>query len=890
MSFLLAPKQKKQKPEFTSLAIQTSNSTIPIAIGLGKNRAAPNIIWQGDFQSHKHKQKTGKGGSSGSATYTYTASFVLALGWGTATAVTNEWKDQSNTNDYTKDGFIFFPGTVPQTAWGYLTTNHPTEALGYPGLVLMAVPNLDLGGSNVLPQLTFEVEWPLFNTAPGGKGDADPAQCVDTLLNSTLFGALGGFPMQLDNLFSTGAVTTTGDSAFQTYCQALGFGMSPLLDSQEQCSAILDRWTTIFNTALCWTGYSLSFQPYGADTVTGNGVTYLPDNTLEFALTDDNGDFRYSKGQDPVRLLRKRQSEQPNYGNLEIRNRSNQYNTEPAPWDDQASIDQYGLIPDNSYTAHEICEPAIGVVCAQLYGNRKSYTPNQYEFVTGPGFMAMVVGSKGTTTDPEFGTLTVRVIDMEEQDDGSFKVQVEEYYGSISSTSAAVPETTTNTPVNTGVSANAVNTPLIFEPPSTLAGPTAQVWMAVSAGPSGVFDPNWGGANVYLSTDNVTFQEVGTQETAARMGPLATALASYGGTNPDTIHSFDVDLAESNGDLQSVTAADAAAFVTLSAVQDTPGGPVELLSYQDATLVSGNRYTLHTELFRGLYGTTAGAHTTSAIYARLDDNIFKFDLPAQYIGKTLYIKLQSFNIFGDGVEDLSTCTVYTYVPYGTGFGGGSGGVPTTPTGLSATPSAGYNSLSWTANPASDNVTRYDIYRANGTGASFGSASLIGSSTGTTYTDSTATVGSGYTYFIKAVNAIGSSSPSAGANCTTSSSGASSPFGFAFECFAVTVSKPIGYFDSPIAWTIPSAATDSQGTIGDSDTASAGAPTAQTDFDIQSPPGTSIGTMRFGASSLTATFIKASSSSIPLGQPVVIVAPANLNGLTGAVYGSIKGVR
>jgi hypothetical protein len=96
--------------------------------------------------------------------------------------------------------------------------------------------------------------------------------------------------------------------------------------------------------------------------------------------------------------------------------------------------------------------------------------------------------------------------------------------------------------------------------------------------------------------------------------------------------------------------------------------------------------------------------------------------------------------------------------------------------------------------------------------------------------------------------------------------------------------------SPVAWTLPIGLADCQGDIVDSDTTVAGAPAAQTDFDLQSPVGTSIGTMRFAASALTATFIKASGSSIPLGQPVTIIAPANLNGLTGTVYGSLKGTR
>jgi hypothetical protein len=397
----------------------------------------------------------------------------------------------------------------------------------------------------------------------------------------------------------------------------------------------------------------------------------------------------------------------------------------------------------------------------------------------------------------------------------------------------------------------------------------------------------WGGCFVWLSSDNVTYQQVGEILTAARMGVLTGNLPSYGGANPDTTDSFGVNLSESDGDLQSVTAADAAANATLSVIKDA-GGSLEFLSYRDATLTSPNNYTLGGQLYRALYGSTAGAHSVGAQFARLDDNIFKLDLPVQYIGKTLYVKLQSFNIYGGAVQDLADCTAYTYVVQGSGYGGGTGGVPTTPAAPTVTPSAGYNLISWTANPATDNVVRYEVWRANGTGASFGSAAKIGSSTGTNYTDSTAAPTTGYTYFVVAVNAVGSSSPSAGTNTTTPASG--QPFGFAFGPRELTASKIVAYFDTPLAWTIPAGLTDSQGDIVDSDTATAAGPTAQTDFDIQSPAGTSIGTMRFAASSLTATFIKAADSSIAKGDPVLIVAPSNLNSIGGALVGTIKGSR
>jgi hypothetical protein len=238
-------------------------------------------------------------------------------------------------------------------------------------------------------------------------------------------------------------------------------------------------------------------------------------------------------------------------------------------------------------------------------------------------------------------------------------------------------------------------------------------------------------------------------------------LAAYGGANPDTTNTLAVNLAESQGQLISGTSSDAQNAVTLCYC----GG--ELLSYQTAALTSGYAYNL-TTLYRGLYGTSAASHASGAQFARLDQSTFKYQLPSGYIGVTLYFKFQSFNIFGLQPQDLSTCTAYTFSPLGTGFGGGTGGVPTTPTGLTATGGVGQNVTAWSANPTSDNLTAYELFRANGTGASFGSATLLvtlGAGT-LSYTDTGLPPLTGYTYFLKAVNAVGASANTAGVNAAT----------------------------------------------------------------------------------------------------------------------------
>ena len=138
---------------------------------------------------------------------------------------------------------------------------------------------------------------------------------------------------------------------------------------------------------------------------------------------------------------------------------------------------------------------------------------------------------------------------------------------------------------------------------------------------------------------------------------MTASLSSFAGTSPDTTDTLAVNTAESAGVLSSGTALDARLANTLCLVD------AELLSYETATLTSASNYSL-TTLYRGLYGTAIAAHSSGAPFARLDNTVFKYDLPSQYINMELYVKLQSFNVFGGGVQDLSTCAVYTYTPTG----------------------------------------------------------------------------------------------------------------------------------------------------------------------------------------------------------------------------------
>lgn len=819
MSFFFGGGGKKVKPQYTGLQTQTSTSNLPVPLVGGKTRIAPNIIWQDDFKAIKHKQKAGKGGPK-QVSYTYEASFQLGLCWGPINDVTKMWKDQSKKDDYADVGMTLFLGTVPQAPWGYLVSSHPDAALGYSGIAHLDVAHYDLGQTNTLGQHSFEVEALHFNTQVGGNGDADPAVWTEDFLTNERYGV----PIDgsiLANFMSTGAAPTTGDNAYQTYCRAMGFGFSPGLSSQESAATFLDKWAKLTNTAIVWTGYSLKYLPYGDEEVTGNGVTYIPVTTVRYSITDS--DYIVGKDEDPVTFDRVDPADANNMMTINIKNRQNEYNDLPVDWVDQGLIDQYGIRPVDNMDASEICEPEMAAVMVALMGQRKAYIRNTFMFTLPPRFFLLEPMDILEITDARLGTLEVRITEIDEQDDDNFKVIAEEYAGPVGNAGTVGPPTGENTPINTGVTAPSINTPILLQPPPALTGYQPQIWAAISGGPGGVFSDVWGGAQVWVSTDGGTsYNMVGEVSAPARMGVLTAALAAYGGANPDTVNTMTGDAAMSEGEFSDATAVDAAAGVTVTYIAPEGANVEEFLSYEDATLVSGYEYDFD-NLYRGQFSSTPGAHGIGAQFARLDEEaIFKYNFPLDMVGETIYVKFVSFNIWNDGLQELSAATPYSIVISGAYTYGV--GVPD----LSDVDSSGVTTdgpVEW----------EYDA-------------------------------GTGTYVLVKA------------------------KFGFGFGPKGPVADKILAYFDTPLEWIMKAGLAGSQATITDNDTASAGAPSAQTDFDIQSPPGVSVGTLRFAASSLIATFIKASDTTVPLGQPVQIVAPSNLNGITGSIGGSIIGTR
>ena len=145
---------------YASIRIQTSTQGVCIPVIFGTQRITGNLIWAGDFQANAVSSGgggKGGGGKGGTTSYEYYSSYQMGICEGPIVGIGQVWNGKAISTTPPSDMVIGLGG-YPQLPWGYLLTNHPSQALGYPGLAYAAIPNTDLGASNTLPQTSYEVQ------------------------------------------------------------------------------------------------------------------------------------------------------------------------------------------------------------------------------------------------------------------------------------------------------------------------------------------------------------------------------------------------------------------------------------------------------------------------------------------------------------------------------------------------------------------------------------------------------------------------------------------------------------------------------------------------------------------------------------------------------------
>lgn len=534
-------------------------------------------------------------------------------------------------------GLSFASGALGQAAWSYMTTNFPGQALGYNGLCYVYAQDYSLGSSAQVDNHTFEVQGAQAFSISSSIPDANPAIVAWDVLVNGRYGA--AFPAAM-----LGSVGQWGN-----YCLAAGLLMSPCIETQMQAGEFITSMGKLTNTAPVWSGNRLKMIPYGDTAITANGVTYTPNVTPVYDLTDD--DF-LNDNADPIVVERLPQADAYNHVRVEFLDRGSYdstnkvwtggYNVTIAEAKDSANIDAFGLRSAEIVQAHWICDAAIAQAVAQLILQRTLYVRNTYTF-TCPWTKALLEPMDLVTlTDAGLGfnKLAVRITAVTESNEGDLTFTAEDFplgiaHGALFSN-----------PVNAGYQHNynaspgSVNSPVIFEAPPSLTVTGLEVYIAAAG--SGQY---WGGANVWVSLDGTNYKQIGTLNGPSRYGALSTAAGST------------VGVQNMSGTLTSGSAADSAAYSTLCYVG---GATPEYLAYQTATLTGAGAYTLG-GLTRAGYGTSSSVHTAGDAFVRVDSGIVKSGaLDLSMIGTNLHVKLTSFNIYGSAEESLASVTDYVY--------------------------------------------------------------------------------------------------------------------------------------------------------------------------------------------------------------------------------------
>jgi hypothetical protein len=727
------------------MQIQTSTAGLPITLLWGTNKLAPNLIDARNFIAwHKKSGKGGKGGGKGSSTTEYYASIVLGLCEGPIQSVGRVFSNNSVT--------------TLATLWLSYQTGTPSQPATIDDMAYANTANLyaaifDLGTSATLPSMNFEIMGVMTGSIPPRPDGYDVSH--DANFADIIWDFIGNPRYGLDPDMLPYVDSTTHDD-YKNYCQGQCLMASPMIDSQDQALSILQRWATLSNTWIFWSGTALKFKPLSWFPVSDGLVFWNPDINPIYDLGYDDFVFESaSKDQDPITFERLDPRDGYNRVEVDCIDRNNYYDSNPQYWEDLASVQEFGQLQSQTVSASEICDPNVAKVIASLVGQRMTSIRNTYSFKLGYSYILLEPGDLVTITEPNIGLVRfpVRITEVAEDDKGNLDVKAEEFPYPVGATAFAPDFATTmpNQPVSIfdpGIDQYAdpgdVNQPMIIEPPASVTGGPPEVWIGASGGSS------WGGAEVWLSIDGLNYADSGTISQPTAQGVLQNPLP-MATTDPDNTNTLSVDMQISGMALPTgITHGDADAGTTASTIDD------EVLSWGTVASTGSNTYNL-TYLRRPQYQSVNEAHLAGAVFSRVDPSVVvKYSLPTEWIGKTIYVKLTSFNTFGQRQQDIADVTAYTYTPKGTAY------TINPPTGIALEASTVVQgdgsslidmTTSWTASTG-PSLGNYEVQYSNDSGVTWTAADASVGSASTSYVLAPAVPSTNYQSRVRAISANG----------------------------------------------------------------------------------------------------------------------------------------
>ena len=564
--------------------------------------------------------------------------------------------------------------------------------------------------------------------------DANPADVLVDFLTNPFYGTAQFDPSFVANM-----------SIYRTYCLAAGLLVSPTITSQGAINSFLLDLMKATNSEIVWNSTQLTVVPWGDTVITANGVTYTPPSQPIYSLTDTDflspqGTNPYSVGtapsDDPVTVTRLDILDQENDILVEYLDRANIYNPAIVEAKNEAAIELFGVKNKGPKTFHMFCNLNSALMGANLLLGRQQIR-RTFIFTVGREYILLDPMDIVAITDVNLGLnyQWVRLKEITENDDRSLSMTAEEYLQGTATAPLYAHQQPAGLVQNYNALAPSVMTPIIFDAPVQISG-VLGMETVICTNASGGVSQEFGGADVYLSSDNVTFAYAATLYGGTVMGVTTATFGMSGGTvtttlstsmgisdgtltvasdsgfptsgdytiqigsedilvqagqgtttwtdlyrgfngttaathasgatvsliDPDQTNTLSVDLTDCFGILMPGTQNDADQANTLCLVDN------ELVSYEQATLTSANKYNLGKNggtagyLRRGIDGTTIASHAFGAPFARLRAGSYvTVPYNASQIGQTIYAKFISFNGYGGGKGSLANAVSYSHI-------------------------------------------------------------------------------------------------------------------------------------------------------------------------------------------------------------------------------------
>lgn len=623
-----------QADKIASFQATTCDFGTPLAICYGTCKRGPNLINFQDFQIEEIETttKTGKNSSSTTINYRYYVYLELAICEGTIDGFRRVWvmnQEYASLSSLNAGNNVGAPlggnrGNNPNPT-AYMQTHHPSKAVGYPNMAYLYGVVFLGENSAAVPSYQFEILGLLRRSGNGT--DANPADVIIDILNRIGY---------------AGYIDDDSFENYRQYCAGADLLISTPQDaftSQKKSQEVIKELLAITNAYMFWSIDRFKIVPRD-DRVRGS---WSPNTTIRYALTpnemavQDNGSC--------VLYERKDSSEVFNRFGVSFTNRANNYEVETVFYEDTDDISASGLRTASDFSAHWLHTRNRAVTVAEMQARINRTENVRYKFKLSWEFGLLEPGDLITLTDPVIGLdgQLAMVDSIDEDNQGLLSVTALRRDASSSGLTYDIDEQSYNI-ISYNEDPGDVAVPLMITPPAEIVTSASgvELWIGLHGQTEA-----WGGCDVYASTKDGAYGFYGRFNRTSHFGSTLTAMTAAD-TSVD-VHFSNVGTVE----ILEGSADDAENGLTDIWING------ECLAYSGSTLIGANSYRL-TGLIRGKYGTAKAAHAIGEGFALLDGSLFVVSLTKNLVGKTLYLKFPSANIFGNNLQTLNDVDYYNH--------------------------------------------------------------------------------------------------------------------------------------------------------------------------------------------------------------------------------------